>query len=478
MPMNLVLAFRALLQNRLQAMLTLSGMSIGVAMVVVVSGLGLGAQRQIETQIESAGPTLITVRPGNFKPLGIVAQGQDASAGELAEGVMGEEGYGDISFEQNAAMLAARQRATAPRISRVRSPAWPLGDAELELLNTAIGDVRATAAMVAGNLTLDQNVGNPVRIARIYGYQAAWPEMDGWRLVEGRLISAEEHRRSASVAVVPVQVARRFWPAGEATAGTLTMGSQSYRIVGVVETTDELSSSLVVPTIYVPLQAARSLLKVDNYDEIAVRSASVGKTTQVAESIRLSLRELRQIPADTLDDFRVETQSLGAMASLGTDPRIARAVHANIEQFEQAAWEEMATSLRQAGRTFTYLLSSAAAVSLLVGGIGVMNIMLVSVTARTREIGLRMALGARVRDVLAQFMVEAITLAALGGLLGLVTGAIALYFATYALDWTAVISPLMLLLAIGVAALTGLVFGYGPARRAANLDPVVALKAE
>jgi putative ABC transport system permease protein len=179
-----------------------------------------------------------------------------------------------------------------------------------------------------------------------------------------------------------------------------------------------------------------------------------------------------------MDDFRVETQSVTAMPSMGQDPRLSRSVHSNIVGFEQASWEEMANSLRQAGRIFTLLLAGAAAVSLLVGGIGVMNIMLVSVAARTREIGLRMALGARMGDVLVQFLVEAVTLAALGGLIGLLLGWVGLLVAQYGLNWAAVVSPGMLLAAIAMAATTGAIFGYGPARRAAQLDPVIALKSE
>jgi ABC-type antimicrobial peptide transport system permease subunit len=179
-----------------------------------------------------------------------------------------------------------------------------------------------------------------------------------------------------------------------------------------------------------------------------------------------------------LDDFRVDTQSVSAMPSMGLDPRLARAVHSNVVGFEQTAWEEMAKSLRQAGQTFTMLLAGAAAVSLLVGGVGVMNIMLVSVSARTREIGLRMALGARTRDVLMQFVIEAVTLAALGGLIGVVLGAGGLAIAKHGLHWATAISPTMLMLALLMAGLTGIVFGFGPARRAAALDPVIALRSE
>jgi putative ABC transport system permease protein len=114
----------------------------------------------------------------------------------------------------------------------------------------------------------------------------------------------------------------------------------------------------------------------------------------------------------------------------------------------------------------------------MVGGIGVMNIMLVSVAARTKEIGLRMAMGARVGDVLTQFLVEAVTLAALGGIIGLGLGTLGLMAAEYGFNWATAISPTMLVIAVIMAALTGIIFGYGPARRAANLDPVVALKSE
>ncbi|MFT4048182.1 MAG: FtsX-like permease family protein, partial [Solimonas sp.] len=260
---------------------------------------------------------------------------------------------------------------------------------------------------------------------------------------------------------------------------TLALGGRVVRVVGVVSTADaKAPSALLVPGVEIPLPLARALLKRDSYDSITVRTMSVGVTSKVAQDITVQLRLMHQLPDDTVDDFRVESQSVTAMPGMGINPQVARAVHSNIVELEQASWEEMAKSMRQAGRTFALLLGAAAAVSLLVGGIGVMNIMLVSVTARTREIGLRMAVGARTRDVMTQFLVEAVALAALGGLIGLALGALGLLLADRGFHWATSISPGMLLAAILVAVLTGVVFGYGPARRAAVLDPVVALRKE
>ena len=126
----------------------------------------------------------------------------------------------------------------------------------------------------------------------------------------------------------------------------------------------------------------------------------------------------------------------------------------------------------------TWLLAAVAAVSLLVGGIGIMNITLLSVTERTREIGLRMAVGARRRDVMRQFLVEAVVISAAGGLAGIIVGVIASIGIARTLQWATVVSPLSMLLAFGVAAAVGVFFGWYPARRASQLDPIVALRRE
>lgn len=478
MGINLHMALRALLQNRLQTLLTLCGMSVGVAMVVIVSGLGMGAQLRIEEQIESAGPTLITIKAGNYRPAAIVTSGQqDSSGGEPPEG-MGSAEDSWLAEGEDAAVNLARERAQAPKMDKYRTPAKPLDSLELDMVSNRITNVRAVAGSLAGNVTLDAGSGLAVRIARVAGFGPDWPDIRGWSLYDGRLITDDEHAAGAPLMLLSDEVAARLWPDDNAVQKTISVGGKLLTVAGVISDSQGDGSSIVVPTIHVPLAIAQQLLERDTFDEIIVRSSSVGTTTQVATDIKAAMRVLHSLPDDTLDDFRVDTQSVSAMPSMGMDPRLARAVHSNVVEFEQESWEEMAKSLRQAGRTFTLLLAAAAAVSLVVGGIGVMNIMLVSVAARTREIGLRMALGARMNDVMIQFMVEAVVLAAIGGLLGLVFGAVGLFIAEYGLAWATAISPMMLLAAIAMAVSTGVIFGYSPARRAASLDPVVALKSE
>jgi putative ABC transport system permease protein len=484
---NLGMAMRALLQNRLQTLLTLLGVAVGVAMVVIVSGLGLGAQARIEAQIEAAGPTMIEIKSGNYQPAGIAGSGtQDSSGGEPSEGIgavaMGDDG--EIDPDADTAASANRNRLRrAAQPMRHQAPPSPLRHGDIALLRSQISGVRAIAGVVEGNLTLDRGEqAVAVRIVRASGIDPAWPDMRGWKLSQGRLISDREHAGAAAVMVMAPGVARTLWPdAGSDAAALLgrrlSIGGRTLTLVGLVDGTKDAPDELV-QRIYTPLRLAQALLGQDTLDTISVRTTSVAVTTATAQAIKAALRRHHGLADDVLDDFRVQTQSAMAMPSLGADPRLARSVHGNIIGLEAAAWQEMAKSLRAAGRTFTLLLAAAAAVSLLVGGIGVMNIMLVSVSARTREIGLRMAMGARAHDVMLQFLVEAVTLAGLGGMIGVLLGGVGLFIADQQLHWATQVSPAMLLLALAVSAIIGIGFGIGPARRAAALDPVVALRAE
>jgi ABC-type antimicrobial peptide transport system permease subunit len=177
------------------------------------------------------------------------------------------------------------------------------------------------------------------------------------------------------------------------------------------------------------------------------------------------------------DDFTVKTQSSEALTK-GLYTSVAAFILANMPKLDEVNMAEMNATLQRASMTMTALLAGIAAISLVVGGVGIMNIMLVAVKERTREIGVRRAVGARRRDVLAQFLVEALTLSAVGGAIGIALGFAASFGLTWLLDWPTRMSAFAVGLAFGISAAIGIFFGFYPARRAALLDPIDALRSE
>jgi putative ABC transport system permease protein len=240
-------------------------------------------------------------------------------------------------------------------------------------------------------------------------------------------------------------------------------------------------------------------LGISNIHAVVVAAEQAGDASSLASAIRPLLRARHHLDTDAAmaklrqggllgnqmpvgstgvpDDFTVKTQAAEALTK-GLYTSVAAFVLANMPKVDQINLEEMSGTLHRAGATMTTLLAAIAAISLAVGGIGIMNVMLVSVSERTREIGLRRAVGARKRDVLLQFLVEAVTLSCCGGLVGIVFGFVAAFIITKVLEWPAAVSPSAVALAFGVAAAVGVCFGYYPARRASRLDPIDALRYE
>jgi putative ABC transport system permease protein len=230
--------------------------------------------------------------------------------------------------------------------------------------------------------------------------------------------------------------------------------------------------------VYMPYTTTQRLLNLSKLNDITVTASSSGEVSQLARAITTLLRQRHGIGDDRPDDFTVITQATKALTTGGLPPSVARAVAGNVAELERVTLEQLARTLERAGRTMSWLLAGIAAVSLLVGGIGIMNITLLSVTERTREIGLRLAVGARSADVMRQFLAEAVVLSVAGGTLGILLGVIASFFISRTLQWATVVSPLSIVLAFGISALVGVFFGWYPARRAARLDPIVALRRE
>lgn len=403
------IALRALRAHKLRSFLTMLGMIIGVASVLAMVAIGLGAQAQIDEQIRSMGANIIMVEP---------AAASDAGA-RLQRGT-------HPSLTEADAMAIARHvphiRAAAPSISR-------------------------NGQVVRGNRNANTIVN---------GTLSDYFLIRDWPLRTGRYFTAGEETGAAKVALIGTTIAKDLFGDDNPLGASIRVGHVPVEIVGVL-TTKGMSGwgSDQDDVIFLPLSTARirflgsaDTLNRESVDFILAKAVSDAAMVSATEEIKELLRQRHRLRSDQADDFTI------------IDPAQSMAAQ------------------NAAAATFAWLLAAIASVSLLVGGISIMNIMLVSVSERTREIGLRLAVGARRRDIRRQFLVEAIVLCTLGGLIGLTLGVGVSAAVARLAGWPVFLGPGAALLAVGFAGAVGLFFGYYPARKAARLDPVEALRTE
>jgi putative ABC transport system permease protein len=287
--------------------------------------------------------------------------------------------------------------------------------------------------------------------AHVEGVGADLPFIRSWPLLMGSFFTADDVDRAERVAVIGTAVRDALFGAGANPVGRdVRIGPQVFRIAGVLVSKGQSSGGEDQDdAVFVPYTTAQKrLMGVTYLRNITVSAKSADATDDVANEIATLLRFRHNIQAGGTDLFRVRTL------------------------------EEIAAVRTSTTRTMTSLLSAIAAVSLLVGGIGVMNIMLVSVTERTREIGIRLAVGARRRDVLMQFLAEAVILSLAGGAIGILLGYLLARGMTEMLAWPSHVAPSVVIGAFAFAAMVGIFFGWYPAQKAANTEPIDALRAE
>jgi putative ABC transport system permease protein len=482
---SLTIALRALSRNKLQTALTTIGMTIGVATVLTMIALGTGAEAAIEQQVRAAGMNLIVVTAGNYK-----AKTEDDGGGVVDHQAFSHQ----PSAISHDVVLAAFHPEDDPMekhdhpTSRQR-----LGDSEAGLgaaatLTPADADaIRRLRGVQFVSEGIHENVhvtaGDKRWFTRLHGGDVELPSIRrSWTFTSGRFFTAREQSRLAPVVVLGTVVAQKLFGDANPVGQQVLLWKQPFQVVGVVAS----GSWMMAPAagddqfdaVYVPFTTIHQLLNLSKLNDITITAASTGEVTRVAKDVTELLRSRHRVGAKDPDDFTVTTQARQSLARGGLRPDVARAVVGNVGGLEKVTLEQLGRTLDRATKTMTALLGSIAAVSLIVGGIGIMNIMLLSVTERTREIGIRRAVGARARDVLRQFLTEAIALSVIGGLAGIALGAVASASIAQMLQWSTSVSPASVALSFAVAAAVGVFFGYYPARQASRLDPIESLRYE
>ncbi len=396
----LLLAAREIRRNVLRSFLTILGVVIGVAAVIVMVTLGGGATRAVTTQIESMGTNLLMLRKGQH-----MGPGQTSSA-----------------------------------------PAFSLDDATA--LAREVPAIRALAPSAAESLIAI--AGNNSWATTVTGTDDRYLDVRNWTIELGRAFNAAEVQAGKSVCIIGATVRKELFGSQDPVGQTFRIKTFACEVIGLLAAKGQSSMGQDQDdTILMPLRAFQRRIA-GNQDvtliQLSIRDgASIDRARNDIERL---MRERRKVGAGEQDNFSVRDM------------------------------RELTNMLTGTTQILTTLLSAVAAVSLLVGGIGIMNIMLVSVTERTREIGIRLAIGALEREVLMQFLVEAVVLSSLGGVLGILLALGASVALADVLQVPFIFNGGIILTAFLFSAAVGIVFGYFPARRAARLDPIEALRHE
>ncbi len=480
--MSLEVALSGLKRYRLRTALSLFGLAIGVGALLVTVAIGSGAHGSIQNQIRAAGLNVIVVKAGNYKTKGdeiIEVLAPHARLERILRALVPVV----LAHPENDPMEKHDHPTAADR----------LGDAEAGLGAAAtltqedadaIADLPGVADVASG---VHENAkvfaGEKRWFTRLHGTDVDLPKIRRAHAISsGRFFSEREQRRGDPVVVLGSVVrGKLFAPEVEPVGKDVTIWNQSFRVVGVTSSANWMTPGAVgddeFDALYVPVTTIHRLLNVTNLNTITVTAESTGEVSQVAKAVTELLRERHRIADTKPDDFTVVTQASEVLTK-GLHPNVARVLAGNLPNLEKVTLAELSQTLERSSRTMMALLVSIALVSLLVGGIGIGNVMLLSVTERTREIGVRLSVGARAKDVGAQFFLEALLLSAVGGIAGVVLGIAASRVLSGSFGWTTSLSPTVVVVSYGIAIAIGLVAGFFPARRAARLNPIEALRFE
>ena len=398
------ISVNALKRNKFRAFLTMLGIIIGVASVIVMLAIGQGSKKSIRDQMSSMGTNLIMVMPASQQRGGIMLGNSSA------------------------------QNMTLPDVVAIEK--------DCSALSAVSPEVRSSGQAVVGNSNWPTSV---------YGVNNKYFGIRKYTIKSGRSFTDKEILTYAKVCLVGQTIIEKLFEGKTDPIGqTVRFKGIPLLIIGILAEKGENGMGqdqddlIIAP--YTTVQ--KRVLAITYIQSIYASAISEEKNNDAIDQITASLRKSHKLKDGVVDDFQVRSQA------------------------------EMVQTFSSISDVLTILLGAIAGISLLVGGIGIMNIMYVSVTERTREIGLRLSVGGRANDIMLQFLIESILLSVLGGIIGITFGILMTYVAANLMNWPTVIMPAAVVMSFLVCSAIGIFFGWYPARKAANLNPIDALRYE
>lgn len=449
---NFDIALEAIQRNKLRAFLTSLGIIFGVSSVIAMLAIGNGAQQEVLTQMQLLGTNNVIVQP-------VVEQRQ----GTVNEN---EEQQQSVKFSPGLTMEDLYSiKELVPEVDRL-SP-------EIVYETNFIREAR-------------------MRTGKLVGVNTDYFDISNFNIVEGNNFSEVQIDQADPVCVIGYDVKTRFFAGEDPIGKKIKVGHLWLTVVGVLEKKEvstENIENLGIRNfnldIYAPVTTVllrfrnRAVVTSNDLQKGGSSTVVVGGGMMIFSSGGSSSAESGDGNYNQLDRLIVkvtDTRYSGTIAEILS--RMLKRRHNNVVDFEIIVPEQLLQQEQQTKRIFNIVLSTIASISLIVGGIGIMNIMLASVVERFREIGVRMAVGAQKKDIELQFLTEALTISITGGFLGIVLGLAFSYVIEATADIATIVTPISIFISFGVAVLIGVVFGYYPAKRAAMHDPVHALRHE
>lgn len=435
---NLYIALDSLGANRLRSFLTALGIIFGVSAVIAMLAIGKGAKEEIMNQMKLVGVNNIVIKPKSQEKKDEPQQQQSSSA--------------------------KKEEGSKNRFSKGLS----LADAE------SIRRMLPTVSAISPEMISEQNIiyGSKSSKLKVVGIQPAFFGINNIKLGAGIIFNEREQQSGDAVCIIGSDVKRKFFISEDPLGKTIKCGDQWLKIIGVTEekmisnaTKENLGIRDYNLDIYIPIQT--SLVRFKN-PSLYLGTSDDGFQEQ-GPSSNIIFHQLDQLVIQV-----AETDALSASAAIVS--RMLRRRHNDVLDFEITIPEQLLKQQQKTKDVFNIVLSAIAGISLLVGGIGIMNIMLASVLERTREIGIRMALGAQKSDIVMQFLFEAVLISLSGGIIGVLLGVSGAYLVDKLADIHTLISGISIVLSFLLASAVGLIFGISPARKAAQKNPIECLR--